>query len=262
MADDHSSSVHAAIRPLLRRIGLDEREVEVYLALLPLKVARASAIAKAARQSRSHTYLVLRSLQDKGLVAEVERGRILEFIAEPPQRLLSYLKDREQESHDLQELVGGALSVLSSMTSPLLGSPRVTVLKGLDGMKHVYRDIFTQEFIGLYNPQVSYDAFGTNIVTKLFGKEVQLRGRDLLVQGKSAYRYLREVQQHEGYRIRLLPKRVTFQTDTIVFGEVVALFAFDDEKTIVRIENRNLADAFRAWFEVLWQVSKDSEMLH
>lgn len=55
-----------ALRPLLKKIGLNERETEVYLALLPMKIARASVIAKAAQQSRSHTYIVLRTLQEKG----------------------------------------------------------------------------------------------------------------------------------------------------------------------------------------------------
>ncbi len=76
-----------AIRPLLRRLGLDEKEIEIYLALLPLKMARASTIAKAARQSRSHTYLILRELKDRGLVSEIERGKIIHFVVESPQRL-------------------------------------------------------------------------------------------------------------------------------------------------------------------------------
>ncbi|HLD07764.1 MAG TPA: helix-turn-helix domain-containing protein [Candidatus Peribacterales bacterium] len=247
------------LRSLLKRIGLDEREAEVYLTLLSLKRARASDIAKASRQSRSHAYLILRDLQKKGLVSELEEEKILMFIAEPPQRLLSYLEDREQESRELQLLVEGALPLLSSLTAPYIGSPRVTVLKGLEGVKQTYRDILAQQFVGIYNPQTSYDSFGGNIVTRLFGDEVKLRGRDLHVDNDGSKRYIAEVKQHEEYEIRLLPRSVIFNTDTIVFGDSVALFAFDDEKTIVRIENKNLADAFRAWFEMLWGISRETK---
>lgn len=246
----------SAIRPLLKRLGLDARETEIYLTLLSLKVARASAVAGAAKQSRSHTYLVLRSLEEKGLVSEIERGKVLHFVAEPPRRLLQYIENREEELRSLRPLVQGALPLLQSMERPLAGQPRVTLLHGLDGMKQVYRDTLPNEFCALFNPQMMYDAFGKNIVTMVLGKGERLRGRDLLVDGKAARRYAGEVEQHERYAIRLLPKTISFATDTIVHGDSVALFAYDDEKTIIRIENQNTADAFRSWFEALWKISR------
>lgn len=252
--------VHASLRPLLKRIGLDEREIEVYLVLLPLKVARASAISKAAKQSRSHTYLVLRSLEEKGLVSEIERGKVLHFVAEPPQRLLSYLEDKEKEFHDLKPFVEGALPLLSSLTSPLVGKPRVTLLTGLEGMKQIYRDVLQEEFVAFFNAEVMFKTFGNNIVLKLFGKHAKLRGHDLLVDNAGAKQYLREVEQHEEYEVRLLPKEVNFGTDTIVFGDTIALFAYDADHTIVRIENQNLADAFCAWHKALWDISRQTIM--
>lgn len=246
---------HPSLRPLLHRIGLDEREVEVYLALLALKVARASAIAKTSKQSRSHTYLVLRSLEEKGLVSEIERGKVLHFVAEPPQRLLSFVQDKEQELHDLKPIVEGVLPLLSSLTSPLVSKPRVTLLQGMEGMKQVYRDILQEEFVAFFNAGAMYSAFGCNVVLKLFGKHTRLRGRDLLVDNAGAKRYMREVEQHEEYEVRLLPKGVTFATDTIVYADTIALFAYDADLTIVRIENQNLADSLRSWHAALWNVA-------
>jgi len=241
-----------AIRPLLRQLGLEDKEIEIYLALLPLKMARASTVAKAARQSRSHTYLILRELKERGLVSEIERGKIIHFVAELPKRLLGYLEDRVQKLEDLRPLVEGALPLLDNMKAPLPSTPRVTTLSGLSGMRQVYREILVQEFVGIYNPEVSYKTFGGNIVTILFGEDAIIRGRDLLVDNEGSRKYLKEVPMHEGYDVRLLPKGISFDTDTVVFGNTVALFAFDDEKTIVRIENKHLADTFRAWFEVMW----------
>ena len=193
----HLSRSCTSLRALLARLGLDDREIEVYLILLSMKVAKASAISRAAKQSRSHTYLILRALEEKGLVAEIERGKILHFVAEPPERLLSYLKDREQEYHDLQPLVEGAMPLLQSLTSAYVGSPRVTMLKGIDGVKQTYRDLLRHEFMGIYNPQASYDVFGGNVVTMLFGKGVKLRGKDLLVNNNDAHKYLLEVPQNK-----------------------------------------------------------------
>lgn len=248
----------SAVRPLLSRLGLEAKEIEVYLALLPLKVGRATDIAKAAKQSRSHAYLVLRSLKEKGLVSEVERGKITHFIAEPPERLLTMIEERERELRSLVPLVEGVLPLLSGLTKPLAGAPRVTTLTGKSGMRQLYLDALKSEICGLFNPASMYDTFGGNIVTMLFSKNVHLRGKDLLVRGDAADRYVAEVSQHEDYAVRLLPEGTAFSTDTIVFGDTVALFAYDDQGTIIRIQSGPIADAFRAWFAVLWKSSSPS----
>src|SRR3989338_3870492 len=204
---------HSAIRPLLKRIGLTDRECDVYLTLLPLKIARASTVAKLAKQSRSHTYLILRELEERGLVAEVERGKVLHFVAESPDRLLGYVKNKAQELRDLEPI------------------------------------------ISLFNPQIHEDHLGGNILHILFGKNAKLQGKDLLVNNEAAKRYCREVPPHENYEIRLLPKGITFDTDVIVFEDEITIFTFADEPTTIRIENRALADAFRSWQTVLWNMS-------
>jgi predicted DNA-binding transcriptional regulator len=243
---------NSSLRALLKRIGLEEKEAEVYLAALTLKSAKASDIAKLSKQSRSHAYLMLRALEKRGLVSEIDRGKVLHFVAEAPESLLAYLDDREEEIRSIRTIAEGALPQLKSLTQPLVDQPHVTLLHGLDGMKQVYRAVLKNEFVALFNPEVMFATFGENITTKLFGKNARLRGRDLLVNNAGAKRYIGEVSQDDEYQIRLLPKNVTFGTDTIVYEDTVAMFSYDSEQTIVRIENQNIANAFRAWFEVLW----------
>lgn len=248
-------SPYRTIRPLLQRLGLEEREVEVYLALLSMKIGRVSAIARAAKQSRSHTYLVLRTLEEKGLVSEIERGKIKHFVAEQPERLLGYLKNRAQEIHELEKLIGNALPFLQTIKHPLEGEPRVSVMRGLEGIKQRYRDVLTQPFVSFFNPQVDYDAFGGNIAHMLFGPEVKLCGKDLLVHNAAAERYIREIPPHDAYAIRLLPKGITFDADVIVFEDEVSVFLFAEEPFTVRIESHAFANAVRAWFQPLWEMS-------
>lgn len=256
MEKSTTTGTDKSIRSLLRQVGMDEKQAEIYLALLSLKTAKASEVAKLAKQSRSHTYIILRELEEMGLVSEVEQGNILQFIAEPPERLIGYLKERERRFSDLQTLVKGAMPVLNAMTSAYSGTPRVTVLKGLDGMKQVYRDILTHEYVGMYNAQSSIETFGDNIVTMLFGKQATLKGRDLIVNNEGAKQYLKDIPPTKDYKIKLLPEGMDFETDTMVFGDTVVLFAFDDERTVIRIENAQIAAAFKSWFEAMWNISK------
>lgn len=256
MTSSFPSPLSPSLRPLLLRVGMNEREVSVYLALLVMKTGRVSAIARAAKQSRSHTYLVLQSLEEKRLVSHIERGKILHFTAERPERLLQYVQDREQTWKQTETLLEGALPYLKSLTGPMADQPRVTTLRGIDGMKQIYREIFPNQFCALFNAEAMYGAFGSGIPQLILKGSQGLKGRDLLVDNTGAKRFIRENEQNQEYEIRLLPKGITFGTDTMAYEDTLVIFAYDADHTIIRIENKNIADSFRAWFEMLWDTGK------
>lgn len=251
---------HPSIRPLLKRAGLNDKEAEIYLTLLSLRSARVADIARTARQSRSHTYLVLKSLEEKGLISHIEQGKILRFVAEPPHRLVHYAKNLQQQWSETERLLEGVMPLLKNLTPSYVGMPRVTTLHGIDGMKQVYRDVLLQPgFCAFFNAEVMFKEFGGNVVSMLFGSQQQLRGRELFVDNAGAHRYLMEIPQDSDYEVRLLPKEMQFVSEMIIFDDTVALFAYDSELTIVKIDNQNFADTFRTFFEVLWASAEKTQ---
>ncbi len=54
----------------------------------------------------------------------------------------------------------------------------------------------------------------------------------------------------------LAGEKMQFMSEMVIFEDTVALFAYDDELTIVKIENKNFADTFRIFFEALWSQGK------
>jgi sugar-specific transcriptional regulator TrmB len=245
-----------SIRNILKRLGLDEREREIYLALLPLKIARVSTIAKASKQPRTLAYVVLEKLEQKAIISRIEKNGAVHFVAESPERLLRYVREQQRELDATERLLEAALPQLNALKSPLAGTPRVTMFHGIEGMKEIYQDVLTQEFYGMLNMESMLATFKENIVTKLYGPNIQLKGKDLLVNNPSATQYINDIQQSDEYEIRLLPKNCQFNGDTMVYGDMIAMFAYDDEQTIIRIENQNLANAYRAWFNIIWNISK------
>ena len=250
-----TSRSDASVRSLLQRMGFDQRECEVYLALLAMKAGKVTAIAAAARQPRTLTYVVLQKLEAKGIVSRVRRGHALQFIAESPKHLLSYAEHRRDEAGALAELVKAALPKIDSMMPRLSGEPRVSLLHGLSGIRELYRDSLHQDFVGISNPASLYETFGADAVAKLYA-DIPFHGRDLFPDSPEARAHIKEVPPTETYQIRLLPAGMPYKSDMIVYRDTVALFAYDDQKTIVRIENATLADSFRAWFELLWAGAK------
>lgn len=245
-----------AIRSLLGRVGLEEKEISVYLTLLSLKTSKITELATLAQQSRSYTYLIIRSLIRKGLVSEIERGKVIHVVAEPVSRLIELVHHKEEEMQEVGMLLTQVLPVLQSLSLPLIGKPRVTLSCGVEGMRAIYRDALPHHFSSLFNPKAMYQAFGENLAVALAKKHMRLRGRDLLIDNPATYRYLREVDPDPEYDYRILPKKVSFYSDTLIFHDTVVLFPYDSEMTIVRIEHQNLANTFLSWFNLMWDSSK------
>lgn len=86
----------------LRKLGLKEKEVSVYLAALELGFDSVQNIAKKAGFSRPTVYEIIKALTTKGLMREVKRqgavqGERSYFAAESPDALLGLLRTQKME---------------------------------------------------------------------------------------------------------------------------------------------------------------------
>jgi len=86
----------------LRKLGLKEKEVAVYLAALELGFDSVQNIAKKAGLSRPTVYEIIKALTSKGLMREIKRqgtvqGERSYFAAESPDALLGLLRTQKRE---------------------------------------------------------------------------------------------------------------------------------------------------------------------
>ena len=86
----------------LRKLGLKEKEVGVYLAALELGFDSVQNIAKKAGFSRPTVYEIIKALTSKGLMREVKRqgavqGERSYFASESPDALLGLLRTQKRE---------------------------------------------------------------------------------------------------------------------------------------------------------------------
>jgi hypothetical protein len=103
------------IEQLLRKAGLDEDEVSVFLATLQLGSKPASVISKKAHVGRSLTYQILRNLSARGLIIEVTKNGISQFSTCTPEDFTSKLATQIEEMKSV-------VTQLSVMLPTLMGT--------------------------------------------------------------------------------------------------------------------------------------------
>ncbi|MFV8818884.1 TrmB family transcriptional regulator [Haliea sp. E17] len=125
----------------LRQLGLDEREINIYRALLRLGPASIRDVAADAGINRGTTYETLKQLAAKGVVNYFPRGKRRVFQAEEPERLLQLGEQKQQAlTQALDQLRTEVIPALKQSQAKF--SPgNVRFYEGDDGVELVLRDI-------------------------------------------------------------------------------------------------------------------------
>ena len=131
----------------LRKLGLKEKEVSVYLAALELGFSSVQNIAKKAGLSRPTVYEIIKELIAKGLMKEVKRqgsvqGERTFFAAESPDNLLGLLRVQKRE---IEEKEREFIRIISALRSKyyLAGEGEIRTFAGQEGL-NVLLDDFSQ----------------------------------------------------------------------------------------------------------------------
>lgn len=242
------------ITETLERIGLNEKEARIYLALLELGSASVQAISLKAEVKRPTTYLVLDNLKRRGLVSLIPRAKKKLYTIESPENLMTDLVRKE-------ELLKRYLPNLLALHTIKKERPQVQLFQGADGVRQIYQQIFQAGRVWLFGTTQKvaklYPEGLQDFITKSQDKSFQVR--DLLISSAQDLSYAKEVKKKvagKNYEIRFLNKNLEFPSDSAIYGDRVAFFAFTPEVFVVVIKSREISQSLRSLYELAWQVSE------
>ncbi len=237
----------------LEEIGLEEREVKVYLALLELNESTVLPIATKAGIKRTYTYDILESLQKKGLVSYIAKNGRRRYIAEDPKKLEQILKDRLERFRDV-------LPEIRSVYNQHTTKPIVRFYEGAENVKPLYEELaHTTEFATFASPDHFYDFLGKEYVSYLTKNIVKnkTRARELLTYSYTEVHFAKEYQPPL-QEVRLLPEALELNTDMILLPKKLILVSFEGgDKGVhaISIEGSSIVDAHQKMFDLVWSAT-------
>jgi sugar-specific transcriptional regulator TrmB len=129
------------IKALLQSIGLSDKEVAVYGAILPLGSASVRTIAEKTGINRGTVHDILENLAARGLLSFERRGARRHFFVESPDKVLGFLDERVAEIERERVHVQKVMPSLLSFYSKQGGRPTVEYFDDDDGIKRILEDI-------------------------------------------------------------------------------------------------------------------------
>jgi len=248
------------IEQILRKIGLTEGEIKVYLALLETGSSSIGKIIKKSGVSGSKTYEVIDRLMKKGLVSYVIKNNVKHFEASSPDKILNYLDEKENiiknEKENIQKIIPELILKQKSAKEA-----EAKIFTGWEGIKTANEDIINtlkkgEEWLsmGLTEQPESWEIH--------FTKRQEVRAKKGIKHKhllNEKYKSLYKQRKHLPYtEFKFLPRELEMPTSTEIYSNKIIINILSPVSPIaIMIENKDVADSFRKYFYVLWRQSKE-----
>ncbi len=242
------------ITEVLNQIGLNEKQANVYLALLELGTATVHPISTKAAIKRPTCYLILEELQVKGLVSVVPRAKKVLYTAESPEKFSSDLYKK-------QELVKRFMPNMMALYNAKIDKPGVLLFEGKEAVREAYEKILAAKEVEFFSTirdiLTVYPDYPKQLNDKAMSGSVKVR--ELLTRSEADFAYAKTMEHGENFVQRFAMGHGEFLTDNCLYDGNVVFFSFQPYIFAVQIKSKGIYQSLRNLFEYAWQAAEPYE---
>ena len=256
------------VSEILKDLGLTENEANVFLAAVKVGLAPISRVATEAQISRTYVYELAEELKKKGLLAEVEVGKIKKVQALDYGGLLSYVERRQRDMARLEKDLEKAQGEFQALRMGIAQKTKVRFFEGVEGIKNINAEI-RKDLEKLNQPYNFYVVFSSDrMETVLPGwiehnnhiyYEPYMRKYAIISDTPLLPNFLEKVKinQQKNFLHKVWPKeKKEFPTDTLCWLNKIAYLDMQGHPSGIIIENKAIVDTFVMWFAQMWSSLK------
>lgn len=241
---------------LLEEIGLTKSEITVYTTLLRVGSIKVGKLMKEIELHRSRVYEAINRLTDKGLVSYVIKNNVKFFEASDPEKLLTYIEEQKEKLTEKEKSIKKIIPDLRKQISPLMPHAEAHVFAGKEGFKTVRKDVLRQGkdlyLIGAVGKEGKFLKYFFPNFNKLRIKN-KIKWNvlyDYEIKGKP-------ITKLKLMETKFLPKEYSSPAVINIYADrVVNVLWNGDNPICFMVINKDIADSYRKWFDLLWKSSK------
>jgi sugar-specific transcriptional regulator TrmB len=248
--------VGMAYEELLKACGLTQNESLVYLSLLKVGKATSSIIVKEANISGGKIYETLEKLIQKGLVKSIIENGVKKFIANEPEMLIEYIKDKEKELHKKEEELEKILPQLKNLKEHDQQLENVSLIKGLRGVKPlIYKPLEKSKKIKIMGVTSKKEVQYNNFWRAWHNERIRLKKKAEIIFSDKDTDYWKFFKKLKYTKVK---EMLSFTPSAILLvDENIFIFSYEKNLTCIHIKSLSISDSFYQFFEGLWNVAKD-----
>lgn len=238
---------------LLKTLGFTESESKVYLLALELGPSPVQDIARKAGVSRMTTYTAIEVLTDRGLMSSVQKGKKMVYMAESPDRLVSFVQGK---IHDIETKMREVKESVDELKLKQRGErPAVKLLEGVEGLKSLMEDILKT------SPKETQEFFNAKSISEVFSHAdlmpFKQKLANITAKGRAMYSGDIKIPLRSNVESKQVPPdALPFNGDIFIYKDKVALSTFHGKLITVIIESSEIAKTVQTLFDLAWKTTK------
>ena len=237
---------------LLADTKFDQKEAQVYLALLELGQTTVSRIAQKSGIKRTTIYLSLENLMKKGLITTFKVGNKALYYAEDPRSL-------ERLAEEQKDRISKMMPQLLAFTNLIDKKPKIRYFEGTEGIKDAYRDTLNyrdQETLA-WASQEAVKYFDSDWLTNVYlPKRVEKKiWQRTIAPDNPEIRNFTDKDQIHLRQTRFIPKdQMPLEVEINLYGKQnIAVMSFEEKIGLI-IESKKIYNTLKSIFEMNWKM--------
>ena len=238
----------------LKDIGLSEKEAIVYITLLSFDKASISDVSQKAKVKRPTTYVILDTLEKKGLVSEVNIGKKTYYIAESPEKLDMFV---DRQIHLLEENKKSLDIVIPQLKSIQREQGEKPMVQFFDGKEGVLSSNYNT-FVEKIGDEPVYIVYSKDAIGDVFSEKEakEMRGRRISMGIKSKAIYNSKVGEkpsdETGDRIKIDENKYPVTSDITIYGDQVKIAVFGKRISGISIKSKEFAETLKSLIKFIF----------
>jgi sugar-specific transcriptional regulator TrmB len=215
----------------------------VYLALLELGPSLAGSISRKTGIHRRNVYDITERLIQKGLIGYILKNNRRLFEAANPERFKEILNEK-------QKILDEGLGELNFLYQKTKEKQETNFYKGIEGLKTVFQDQLNSKEILILG--ASKSAFEILPFYFKWYDEDRVK-RKIKARIIASEKLGKKIPLSE---IKYLPQKYANPLAINIYGNKVAIIFWKKIPTAVVINEKEIADSYRQYFELMWKIAK------
>jgi len=238
------------IENVLQKCGLSKNEAKAYLKLSEIGLASAYKLSKEANIFKANTYLVLKKLEEIGLVSKVKIEEKVMYEASDPSFLLNILDSKRDKISQIMPSI--RLMQKSPRTESIFN-----VYKGVDSFVNIlYHFLEFNDSILVYGaPKKAYELMNYRI-GNFHNERIKRKIKMYHIYNFEAMERIKQISTMPLTYAKYLPQLFDSQVSTNICGEEVTFAIWTPPIKMIQIKDKDMAESYKKYFQILWKNSQ------
>jgi len=232
------------IKEILKNLGLENKEAQIYLTLLKKGELTALQISRTTGLERTSIYDILAKLGEKGITATIQKNNTKTFKAIEPKELLLLF----QEKYTSLEKI---LPKLNKLQQTKTENTTCEFFTGKESLKTVLRNLIEskQNYFAIGLKQEYEDLLGYFINQGILKVNENKAKETVLVEEGTKF------TKTKNGKYKFISKELSSNTTSIIYENTVIFLLWTQPYFAIRIKNKDLAKAQKNYFDLLWKTA-------